>query len=654
MCGIYGRIGARQDDLDRRATATLRHRGPDDAGLWQESNGPAGHSLVLGHTRLACIDLTRAAHQPMTSADGRLALVLNGEISNFAALRAELQALGRQLQSTGDTEVVLHLYELYGDALLGRLEGMYALALWDGRERRLLLARDPVGTKPLFWHQSERGLLSFASEIKALLEDPGCSRQPDVRALAGYLGHLYVPAPATAFAAVRQLLPGHKLVVDDHGQRVEPFHTFAVAPKHPFSGLGEAGDKLEQLLLSIIGELMTADVPVGALLSGGIDSGLVVALMARLRREWGGPQLQTFTLGFGKNTQHLDETAHAAATAAQVGATHQVVPADSDQALQRLGRVVERFDEPFGNPTALLLDILSESVRVEVKVALTGDGGDEGFGGYPRYRATQLVGAWQHLPPWLRDRWLPALALQLPVSPTGHPLARQLRRFLGAATGPFSATYRDWLGVYNRTELMGLLTPAALEHLSEAGNFPQDLGGTASAMAQLPTGTDALDAACFADVHGFLPNNVLAVSDRMAMGHGLELRVPLADRRIIDFGLRLPPHLKLSRTAFLSSAGKDGTKRVLREVANRYLRPAELRLPKRGFVAPLAQWLAGPMRDAVLAATDDDVLRRRGLVRPEVVARMREAHFAGRRDHTWQLWSLMMLEGWFQARVDGR
>lgn len=652
MCGIYGRIGKRNDDLDRRATATLQRRGPDGAGLWLESDGPGGHSLVLGHTRLACMDLTAAAHQPMTSPDGQLALVMNGEISNFQKLRADLIAQGRSLQSSGDTEVVLHLYDLYGDDMLSRMEGMYALALWDGRQRRFLLARDAVGTKPLFWRQLDAGRLAFSSEIKALLEDPSCSRQPDQRALAGYLSHLYVPGAATAFADIQQLPPGHKLVLDDLGQRLERFHSFTVAPKLEFASLGQAADALERELFLIIGELMTADVPVGLLLSGGIDSGVVAALMTRHQREHGGPQLRTFTAGFGSQGQHFDETLPAAAVASHLGAKNKLILVDGDLAAQRFHNVVERFDEPFGNPTALLLDVLSESVRSEVKVALTGDGGDEAFGGYPRYRATQLLGAWQQLPAIVRDKWLPAMVSKWPARPEQHPLALHARRFLGATQGPFAATYEDWLSAYNHSDLMNLLTPDTLAQLRTAGALPRDFGTTARAMAELPTGTSPLDAACFADVSGFLPGNVLAAGDRMAMGHGLELRVPLADRRVIDFGLRLPSHLKLSRTAWLGSTGRHATKRVLREVASRYLPPAHVGKPKQGFVAPLARWLAGPMRDLVLGATDAAVLQRRGLVRPEAVARMREEHFSGRRDHSLRLWSLLMLETWFQARVD--
>jgi asparagine synthase (glutamine-hydrolysing) len=654
MCGIYGRIGPRNDDLDRKATATLRHRGPDDAGLWVESNGPGGQSLMLGHTRLSIVDLSAAGHQPMESADQRLTLVFNGEIYNFQGLRAELQAMGRQFRSHSDTEVILHLYDAYGDAMLQRLEGMYALALWDNRERRLLLARDPVGIKPLFYHQPAAGQLTFASEIKALLANPQISRQPDVRALAGYLSYLYVPPPATAFAAVQQLLPGHKLVIDDRGQQIERFRQFSVAPKLVFDNVREAADQLEQRLLHVVGEHMVADVPVGAFLSGGIDSGLLVALMARLQRERGGGPLKTFTVGFGSEGQHIDETARAAEIAQQLGVSHRIIRISGDLAETRFSHIIEQFDEPFANPTALMVDVLCQGAREEVTVAVTGDGGDEAFGGYPRYRATRLLAAWRQLPALLRDQLLPALAAQIPEKADGLPLFRHAKRFLRASAGSFAETYRDWLGHYTRAELAGLLTPEALAHLGEGpdGFGPTDLGNTLSSLADLPPDADPLDAACLADLHGFLPDNVLALSDRMSMRHALELRVPLADRRIVDFGLRLPPAMKMTAAALAGSSGKLASKRVLREVASRYLQPSAVRLPKQGFVAPLGTWLGGPLRGLLETATSAETLNKRGLVRADAVARMKAEHLAGRRDHTWHLWALMVMEAWFQGRVD--
>jgi asparagine synthase (glutamine-hydrolysing) len=653
MCGIYGRVGPRNDDLDRRATLALRHRGPDDAGLAVDLRGLQGHPVILGHTRLSVLDLSPAGHQPMVSADGRYVLAFNGEIYNFLALRKKLEAQGRVFVSHTDTETLLHMYDLHGDAMLDHVEGMYALALWDRFEHRLLLARDPSGIKPLFWRQEPAGRIAFASEIKALLVDPQVVRVPDLRALAGYLSYLYVPPPATAFQGVQRLLPGHKLVLDATGQRIERFHRYAIAPKLTFRNETAAVDALDQLLREVIAEHVVADVPVGAFLSGGIDSGLIVAIMARLQRERGGGQVRTFTVGFGQEGQHLDESARAAQVAAQLGVQHRILRVSADLATDRFRHIAGQLDEPFGNPTALMTDALCEGARQEVTVALTGDGGDEAFAGYPRYRATWILSAWRHLPERVRDRWLPELAERLPERSGGMPLLRHARRFLRASGGSFADTYRDWLGHYTPTDLRGLLTDHALAAvLLPGGAMPEDLGQTVATIRSLGPDADPLDAACYADVNGFLPDNVLQLSDRMSMRHALELRVPLADRRVVDFGLRLPPTLKMGPAALLGSSGKTASKRLLRAVAARYLKPASVGLKKQGFVAPMGTWLAGPLQGLLDEALDPATLARRGVVRPEVVATMRAEHLAGTRDHTWHLWSLVVLESWFRQRVD--
>ncbi len=652
MCGIYGRVGPRNDDLDCRATLSLRHRGPDDAGLLVDAQGPDGQTLVLGQTRLSILDLSAAGHQPMRSADGKLALTFNGEIFNFLELRKELEAQGRVFQSHTDTEVILHLYELHGDAMLQRLEGMYAIALWDSPRRRLLLARDPSGIKPLFYRTGPTpDILAFASEIKALLVDPKVPRDPDMRALAGYLTYLYVPPPGSAFAGISRLAPGHKLVLQGRHTSIERFHRFQVQPKHVFSGLPQATQALEDLLLEVVRQHMLADVPVGAFLSGGIDSGLLVAMMARLKRERGDVQrVRTFTVGFGSEGRRWDEVDRAALLARHLDVDHEVVRIAPQAAEERFRFVAQHFDEPFANPTALVHDVLCEGARRQVTVALAGDGGDEAFAGYPRHRATQLLAMWQLLPRPVREQLFGRLGDALPERAEGLPLLRQARRFLRAGSGDFGAMYRDWLTYYPRRELQDLLSPGALAALG--GAVTGDLGQTEAAVAALGPDFDPLDAACYADIAGFLPNNVLQESDRISMRHALEVRVPFADRRILDFGLRLPKHLKMAPSALWTAKGRGASKRVLREVAARYLPEEVVKAPKQGFGAPMGAWLTGPLRPLLEQATRPEVVARRGLVRPEAVTAMREEHLAGRRDRTWNLWALVVLESWFEQRVD--
>jgi asparagine synthase (glutamine-hydrolysing) len=528
------------------------------------------------------------------------------------------------------------------------------LCIWDRRRQSLLLARDPSGIKPLFFRR-DPDTLAFASEIKSLIVDPRVPRQPDVTALAGYLAYLYVPPPATALRGIERLLPGEAMEVTANGCRRWRYHQFAVAPKQVFTHLDAAADALESVLAAVVAEQQVADVPVGAFLSGGIDSGLLVALMARQRARLGVRQpLLAFTVGFGGDG--ADETAAAAALAQSLGVQHRVLTVQADAVAAGLDAVVTQFDEPFGNPTALLTDLLCQFARREVTVALSGDGGDEAFGGYPRYRATRALGLWARLPAGLRDGLLVPLVDRLPErrGPTAwRDQARRMRRFVHAAQGPFAHTYRDWLGHYSATGLHQLLQPAAWAEVeAHLTRHDGDVGSTTAALAGLAADTDPLDAACLADVYGFLPDNVLALSDRMSMRHALELRVPYADDRVLDFGLRLEPRWKMTAAALAGSSGKNASKRVLRHVAARHLPNAVVARPKQGFVAPMAGWIAGPLAPLMQQTLSESRIAARGLVDPAAVTRMHAEHRSGQRDHTWHLWSLLVLERWWQLRVD--
>ncbi len=649
MCGIYGRIGRRDDALDQRATATLHHRGPDDAGVVIDDLLHTGDIVALGHTRLAILDLSTAAHQPMLDPGEQVAVVFNGEIYNFQTVRKALQARGYAFRSSSDTEVVVSAYLEYGDACLDHLEGMYALAVWDRRTQRLLLARDPSGIKPMYWRSGAPDTLAFASEAKALLVDPRIDRQPDLAALCGYLAYLYVPTPRTAFAGLHALLPGHKLVWQAGQTTIERFHGYTSLPKPPARDLEQSANELENLLQTVVAEHMLADVPVGAFLSGGIDSGLLVAMMARQKRDRGDKEpLRTYTVGFGKEGHRWDEVGRAAQLAQHLGVAHDVVRIDADGAAERFGHVAQQFDEPFANPTALVHDALCEGARQQVTVAVAGDGGDEAFAGYPRHRATQVLDLWQHLPGRLRSA-LGALERRLPERAEALPLLRQARRFVRTGSVSFGQAYRDWSTFYTPAQLAELLAPEALAALG--GAVPEDLGQILGLVRGL-RGVDAVDAACLADLAGFLPDNVLRESDRVSMRHALEVRVPFADRRLVQFGLQLPVAHKLPPGGVWRGGGAAAGKRVLREVARRWLPREIVDAPKQGFGAPMGAWLTGPLRGLMDKATEPELLLRRGLVKPAEVARIKGEHLAGRRDHTWHLWALVVLESWFEQRID--
>ncbi len=661
MCGIYGRIGRRDDPLDQRATLALAHRGPDDRGLLIDPHGPTDRSIALGHTRLSILDLSAAGHQPMRSADDQVAIAYNGEIYNFQALRADLEKRGHAFHSNSDTEVLLHLYQEYGDGLLDRIEGMYAFGLWDRQRQRMLLARDPSGIKPLFYRTLDAphgtgDTLVFASEIKALLVDPRFERRENLRSLAGYLTYLYVPPPGTAFEGISRLDPGHKLVVEGTRVSIERFHRFETLPKADFSTVDEAADRLDVLLREVIEQHMISDVPLGAFLSGGIDSGLMVAMMTRIQRERGDPApTRTFTIGFGSEGRIYDEATPAARIAEHFGTDHQTLRVDPDLATGRFQNIAQQFDEPFGIATALLHDALCEKTRREVTVALAGDGGDEGFGGYPRHRAARSLALYTALlPDRVRTDWIPRAAANLPDRAEGRQALRRIRRFLTSSGQDFATVYREWLNHYSRGELQALLTPNALAAAgANAQNQLGDLGAIESLMREEATGNDPMDAAFLADIYGFLANNVLRDSDRMSMRVGLEVRVPYADRRVLDFGLRLPTRLKVSSPlAALVPGGRSTSKATLRALGARYLPDWCSSAPKQGFVPPMGTWLNGSLRELLLEATEPGRLRQRGIVRPEVVQEMISEHRAGRRDRTWHLWGLVVLESWFQQRID--
>lgn len=649
MGGVYGRLGHRDDALDQRATATLRHRGPDHAALWIDaSQEPA---LALGHTRLAVLDLSAAAHQPLHTDDGRYVLAFDGQLYNWRPLRAALERAGTVFHSSGDTEVVLHTLVRYGDAGLSKLEGMFALALWDRLERRLLLARDCSGIKPLFWRQGP-DMLAFASEIKALLVDPEMPRRPNLQRLAGFLHYLYVPAPGTAFEGIHSVAPGHALSWRPGRIDVVRFHQFTLEPKVTGQPMAEAVQELERLLKEVLHEQLVADVPVGALLSGGLDSGVMLALMLACRRERGvaGP-LQTLTISVAG--QALDEAPRAARLVKHLSGqrgdvVHEVVQLGPEDAARHFEMIADQFDEPFAHPTVIAHDVLCAFARQRVPIVLAGDGADEAFAGYTRYRGTHLLQAWRWLPAAVRDS-LGAVERRLPERARTLPLVHQARRFVRSTESNFGDNYRDWLTFHSQSELWALLADPIREALG--GELPLDLGNTMASLAEV-AGAEPVDAACYADIGGYLPDNVLRESDRVSMRHGLEIRVPFADRRILQHGLLLPVDQKLPARTMMRAAGATGTKKILRALAARYLPKEVIVAPKQGFGAPVGGWLKGPLRALMLDATDPALIRRRGLLRPEAVERLRAEHLQGHRDHALSLWSLMVLESWLQRRID--
>ena len=625
MCGITGGAPGIDARVLERMTTALAHRGPDGEGYFH-APGPDGVSL--GHRRLAIIDLP-GGRQPMTSADGRWTIVFNGEIYNFRELRRELESSGMAFRTQSDTEVLLEAWARWGVDALERLRGMFAFAVWDARERALWLVRDRLGVKPLYY-SIVSGRLLFGSEIKSVLVHPAVSRRLRPSAVDDYLALLYIPAPQTIFEDVEELPPAHWLRYSNGTARLCQY--WQPRPLPADQTREASAEELRALLDECVRLRLVSDVPLGAFLSGGLDSSSIVALAARTQA---GP-VRTFSLGFGAGEEHYTELEFARLVSGRYATDHRELMIRPDCA-ELLPRVVSVFDEPFGNPTALLLHALSEATRRHVTVALAGDAGDELFLGYPRYLGARLRRAWGALPPPLR-RAAAALAERIPEGTNGHHTRRRAREFLAGGNGSWQSAYIGWVAYFNRAMRLDLYSP----------EFRAAVGGHSAEQflerrfAEV-AGCDPLGQACYVDLHSFLPHNVLQYGDRMSMAHALELRLPFTDHRLVEFALRLPARQKLH--------GSE-TKRLLRSAMQPLLPEKTLHRSKLGLNPPLGRWLRNELAPLVDRYLSPSAVRERGWFRPEAVAKLREEFSSGRRDYSLHLWSLLVLEEWARQYLD--
>ncbi|MBM4441169.1 MAG: asparagine synthase (glutamine-hydrolyzing) [Candidatus Rokubacteria bacterium] len=628
MCGIAGKLyfdPARSVDarLLHRMNAALAHRGPDDAGVHAEGQ------IGLAHRRLSIIDLSAAGHQPMVWGDGRYWITYNGEVYNFLELRAALERDGERFRSRSDTEVILALYARHGAGCLRYLRGMFALAIWDARERTLFLARDRAGKKPLVYYVDD-GQLVFGSEPKAVLCDPSVPREPDLVALHHYLSFGYVPAPQCAFRGIRKLPPAHYLLAGPRGIHVERYWRLTYAPKRAASE-AEVCAELRERLREAVRLRLVADVPVGAFLSGGVDSSAIVAAMSA--EAFG--RVKTFSIGF--EDARYDELPYARMVAERFGTDHHefVVKPDAAAALPAL---VREFDEPFADPAALPTFYLSQMTRQHVKVALNGEGGDENFAGYPRYVASAAPTWFDTLPGPLRAG-LAGVVGRLPAAADPWGLYARGRYRVRAACRDRRRRYARWVTTFPTPRNVDLYTRAFRDAVRNSD--PLDLLASGADGAEA---VDALDVTLAMDVATYLPGDLLAKIDAMSMAHGLEARAPLVDHEMMAFAASLPASLKLRGVT-----GKYVWKRTVEE-----LLPADVvHRPKQGFAVPIARWLREDLRDMAGDLLLGTRFRERGLVRHDAVARMLDEHVAGTRAWHPQLWSLLALALWFETCLDG-
>lgn len=626
MCGIAGMVGLSDEALLAAMTASLRHRGPDGSGAYTEPG-----RVALGHRRLAIVDLAGGA-QPMGSADGALCVVFNGEIYNFQALRRELAAQGAAFRTRSDTEVLLAAWQREGPAALHRLRGQFAFALWDRSEGTLVLARDRLGQKPLYYAALPGGRLLFASEPKALLRCPEVDRGLDLAALDAYLDLYYVPPPRSIFAGIRQLPPGHVLTWRAGQVTIERWWDCEPRPPDPRLTTVEAWAEAVAPTLREAIELHTvADVPVGAYLSGGLDSSTIVAALASR-----GQALHTFCVGYGPEGASYEERPQARALAQHFGVSFHELELRAE-ILEDLEPLVRGFDEPFGSWAALLGYHLARFTRERVTVALAGDGGDEVFGGYPRYRGLLLSGRVDRVPAAVTG--LAGRALRLLGEPTtARSLRRWARQFLEGCALPPGERYASWVGTMPpavRDRLYTRETRARVAAVREP-NF------VAQAFNKAGFG-DMVARAWYADLHGFLPENILRSTDRMSMAHGLEVRVPFCDHVLLEQMASAPSPMRVTARA---------SKRVLRAIAGRWLPPEVLQRKKLGFTAPFGAWLKAAEPIIAREWLHAEALQRRGLFDPREVERLLVEHRRGVRDHAHRIWSLIVLEQWMRLYVD--
>lgn len=623
MCGIAGFVSIHADQPPDPAVLgamgdALAHRGPDADGFWTDP----GVGLV--HRRLAIIDLSGGG-QPLGNEDGSVQVVFNGEIYNFQELRAGLEARGHRFRTHSDTEVLVHLYEDEGDRLVERLRGMFAFAIWDRPRRRLLLARDRLGIKPLYFHRTADRVV-FGSELKAVLACPGVPRDLDLAALEEYLAFGMVPGRRSIFRHVEKLSPGHVLTVGPEHWDVAPrrYWQLRIEPD-PRPTAAQWQEAIRAKLQEAVRLHMIADVPVGAFLSGGLDSSVIVALSAGATR---GP-LQTFSMGFREAA--FSELPYARQVARQYGTTHteEIVTPDAAALVDEL---THYFDEPFADPSAVPTYLVSRLARRSVKVVLSGDGGDEAFGGYARYAhdlREAAVRRW--LPGWLRRRALAPLAR---LWPKADWLPRPLRAktLLTNLSLDAASAYANTLAQCRPPLRRQLLAADVVAELD--GHDPDRI--VRDSFAAAPAG-DALGGMIAADVATVLPDDFLVKVDRASMAHGLEVRPPLLDHELLELTARLPSHFKVCR---------GETKAIFKQTFRSLLPAAVAGRGKQGFDIPVDAWLRGPLREMFEAAVLDPGARVRGLVDQDAIRRVWRAHRAGTGRHGKVLWSLLMLARW--------
>lgn len=626
MCGIAGifQLDRSPVEPDRlaRMMAVIAHRGPDADGCYVQGE------IGLGHRRLAIIDLSPAGHQPMTNEDGSIWITYNGEIYNYQEIKRELEAKGHVFRSQTDTEMVIHAYEEWGVDCLSRFNGMFAFALWDGRQRQLWLVRDRLGIKPLFYTYTPHYFL-FGSEIKAILADDRIPRNLDYEALSYFLALNYTPAPYTLFSAVRQLLPGHYLLVDETGYMQDIEYWDLVYQEDKQLSKQEWLAAFNELLSDAVRIRLMSDVPFGTFLSGGVDSSGVAYWMSRHMRE----PVKTFSIGFGEDS--FDELVYArrVAQAIQAEPHEKIVAANTAKILPK---VVWHSEEPTADSSMIAVYYLAQMARQHVTMALSGDGADEILAGYETYQAYYLHRLYRLLPDWIRSYAIAPIVHSLPVSDTKVSWDFKLKRFAAAGNMSSEDAHSTWRVIFGREEQQALLAPVKTEVKGDVIDLYRTV--FAQTKAQHP-----LNRMLYVDTRFYLPNDMLVKVDRMTMAHGLEVRVPYLDHRLVEFAATVPPALKLNRFRHKKYLLKASlTNRLPQDIVWR---------KKQGFNVPNARWIKKGLKPFVLEHLSPQRIQEMGFFNSAYVQLLLQNHFEGQVDNSHQIWGLLTLSIWWQQFI---
>ncbi len=626
MCGIVGAVypdrGTVDEAMVRRMCALITRRGPDDEGFY------FGDRVGLGMRRLAVIDVN-SGKQPIHNEDGTIWVVFNGEIYNYRELRQNLLSRGHRLATSSDTECLVHLYEEFGEDFASHLRGMFAFAIWDDRKKQLILGRDRLGIKPCYYWQAG-GALYFGSELKCLLAVEGFQRKINLLGLSDYLTFKYVPGPGTIYEGILELPPAHLGVWSDGrftirrywrlqpgGEGRKPVEYYAEGLRHHLE---------EAIRLHLVSE-----VPLGAFLSGGVDSSAIVALMSRVSHS----RVKTFTIGFEDGQVGVDERPFARTIAAQFGTDHAeyLYHDPQKQVESMLPAIVQSFDEPFADSSAIPNYMISEAARKYVTVALSGTGGDELFAGYERYRGALAAERYRRVPSVIRHGLLDPLMHRLPEFRAAGLWVDRMKRFVQGADLPLPARYQHYLSAFDEEAKARILSPDVREALRRLGHER-----TQAAMERVAPCADPLDWMLMTDMTTYLPDDELRKTDRLSMWHSLEVRVPFLDHKVVEFVATIPARYKLHGVT---------KKYVLLKALDGVLPSSILRRRKQGFSIPLGDWLRGPLRGFMHDCLSDKAMRELGVLNERAVSILMREHESGTSNHETKLWALLMLVLWY-------